>query len=1020
MAPPMIQSYFDNYEKYKTKYGEKFILLWQCGTFYEVYGLKNKETGEIYGTIVEYEKLLEVIVSKKMENVSWNKYENHSLLMGGCPTATPLEKYLNKLNNAGYTVGVWVEDGDDPISKGKIRKEFGIFSVGTNFDINTEQISNNIVCVWIETFKTSLISKKPKIFFGLSSIDIFTGKVNLYQYYIESNKTHEPCVFDDLERFISIYKPKELIIIHNYEKNQTINDIIQFIGVDRIKIHTINLLDKLNTNTRTALNCEKQTYHKEVLSNIYNFCDFCSFYNTLGFAENTFSTQSFIYLLFFMKKHNENLVLKIEEPIYDKNSKNVLLATHSLRQLNIIDTNDNNSNYSSVSKFLDKCVTKMGSRLLRDKLLNPVYNIDYLNDEYKLTDYVLKNYEKFLEIRKKIFSLKDIERLERKMILKKIQPSEITQIFHNFEILQSIYKEIQDLEIIGKYFSKNIGPTLNKHFDKVLSFIKKYINLDKASNITKITESINFFNKNIFNELDDVDMKCIENQQKIKKIQEFLSNIVGEKEKKKKYNFIKIHSTFKSGKWLQATSNRCHILKLTLEEQKNSKFNIQYKSKYDMKDKNFVFSIENLKFTKTTQNNKKIASITLNELYDNDFQNSNILFELITQSYNNFIDDFSTLYDDINIIVKFASMLDFIITKAYLARNYNYCKPKIIEKYNDSIVNSNSVDYNSVNSNSFVDFKSIRHPLIERINENDEEMYQTNDIFLGKNNTNGILLYGTNAVGKSSLIKAMGINTIMAQSGFYVACEEFNYYPYKTICTRILGNDNIFKKLSSFQVEMSELKTILKLANKNTLILGDELCSGTENKSAICIFIASLLKLYKSNSNYIFATHFHQLYEEEIITNIETLKMKHLSVIYNQYNDIMIYNRKLMDGPGRNMYGIEVCKSMGLPDDVMNTIYETRKTIFPEDNHILENNSSYYNKTKIKSSCEFCGGKGDEIHHLIPQKDSNERGMIDHYHKNQKFNLANICKKCHKEITKKNIKHERKKTSNGTVLIQIN
>ena len=148
--------------------------------------------------------------------------------------------------------------------------------------------------------------------------------------------------------------------------------------------------------------------------------------------------------------------------------------------------------------------------------------------------------------------------------------------------------------------------------------------------------------------------------------------------------------------------------------------------------------------------------------------------------------------------------------------------------------------------------------------------------------------------------------------------------------------------------------------------------------------------------------------------------MKHLSVTYNDFDDSMIYNRKLMDGPGRNMYGIEVCKSMGLPSDVMETIYNTRRNIFPEDNHILENKSSRYNNRKLKDSCEFCGGKGEEIHHLIPQKDADERGMIEHFNKNQKFNLANVCKKCHKIFTKNNIKHERKKTTNGTVLIQIN
>ena len=87
---------------------------------------------------------------------------------------------------------------------------------------------------------------------------------------------------------------------------------------------------------------------------------------------------------------------------------------------------------------------------------------------------------------------------------------------------------------------------------------------------------------------------------------------------------------------------------------------------------------------------------------------------------------------------------------------------------------------------------------------------------------------------------------------------------------------------------------------------------------------------------------------------------------------------------------------------------------------MLDNKSSRYNKKKIKDFCEFCGGKGQEIHHLIPQKDADERGIIEHFNKNQKFNLANVCKKCHKNFTKNNIKHERKKTTNGTVLIQIN
>ena len=79
----------------------------------------------------------------------------------------------------------------------------------------------------------------------------------------------------------------------------------------------------------------------------------------------------------------------------------------------------------------------MGSRLLRDKLLNPVFDINYLNEEYNLTEYVLNNYKQFLHIRKKLWELKDIERLERKIILKKIQPVEVFQIYKNVEVLNN-------------------------------------------------------------------------------------------------------------------------------------------------------------------------------------------------------------------------------------------------------------------------------------------------------------------------------------------------------------------------------------------------------------------------------------------------------------------------------------------------------------------------------------------------------------------------------------------------------
>ena len=83
------------------------------------------------------------------------------------------------------------------------------------------------------------------------------------------------------------------------------------------------------------------------------------------------------------------------------------------------------------------------------------------------------------------------------------------------------------------------------------------------------------------------------------------------------------------------------------------------------------------------------------------------------------------------------------------------------------------------------------------------EIYVTNDLSIGEkdnvNNANGYLLYGTNAVGKTSLIRSIGIAVLMAQAGLYVPCSKFTFSPYSYLFTRILGNDNLFKGQSTFR-----------------------------------------------------------------------------------------------------------------------------------------------------------------------------------------------------------------------------
>lgn len=238
-----------------------------------------------------------------------------------------------------------------------------------------------------------------------------------------------------------------------------------------------------------------------------------------------------------------------------------------------------------------------------------------------------------------------------------------------------------------------------------------------------------------------------------------------------------------------------------------------------------------------------------------------------------------------------------------------------------------------------------------------------------------------------------------------------------------MGNDNIFKGLSTFAVEMSELRIILKMADENSLILGDELCSGTETESALSIFVAGLMDLHEKRSSFIFATHFHEIVNYDEVKELDRLALKHMSVIYDREKDSLVYDRKLKDGVGIKTYGLEVCKSLYLSEEFLDKAYAIRNKYYPETKGELTQKQTVYNASKIRGKCEYCNENiGEEIHHLQQQKDADENGFIGTFHKNHKANLLTVCEKCHNKLHHlsndkgENVTIRKKKTTKGYTL----
>jgi DNA mismatch repair protein MutS len=995
----LVKEYFDLTKKYQDEYGENTILLMQVGAFFEVYGINDKESQTIKGSkIQDFSQICELNIVDKNTCVG-----ESGVMMAGFKDIQ-IERYIKKIQDAGFTAVVYAQDEN---MKNTTRSLAGIFSPGTYFHSESQSLTNSTTCIWIDYIENKVLLKGKYVVVGISNIDIYTGKTTMFQF--KEIYVNNPTTYDELERFISIYNPSEVILISNLPEEKEMDYIISYAGISCSLIHKINLNQtNLLTKSKAAIvkNCEKQAYQREILSKFYNFDNFDVFIQ--NFNDNNIATQSLCYLLDFIYQHNPQLVNKISEPVFESTSKRLTLANHSLKQLNIInDGNVKPTKYSCVSEMLNNCLTPMGKRRFLYNILNPICDENDLNREYNITEYILNNFSHFdKEFKNKLSNIKDLSKYERQLFLKKIPPKSFTTLYNNLNCILDIFNYIKYDAVIIDYLKTSDANILNigNKCKSLINFLDENIDIQIAKDIDICQQfEVNFIKPSVDAELDKKSELLKDSEAGLEAIRLHLSNLIENKEKKtsKSSDFVKIHETDKNNYSLVSTSRRCKILQDALP---SASTNVTLHTSNN-KMTSFTISKTQFSYEKQSSSNNYITDIQINSLCKNISSTKISMKDQITLVYNRIVDQFGSFQNEIERIIHFITMIDMIYTKASIAKKFNYCKPSIVEA-----------------DKSFVNAKGLRHCLIEQFNLN--ELYITNDVSIGDGVTDGILLFGTNAVGKTTIIRALGISVVMAQSGLFVPCSEFQFKPYKSIFTRIIGNDNIFKGLSTFEVEMSELRTILRLMDENSFVLGDELCSGTETISAISIFVAGIQRLYAAKSSFVFATHLHEIVDYEEIREMSTVHLKHMEVVYNKEQDVLIYNRKLKEGSGANVYGLEVCKSLNLPSHFLEAANQIRIKYNTDGKSMLSLKQSRYNANKIVSLCEKCGkNMGTEVHHLQHQADANEDGIISTsesvFHKNSLANLMTLCESCHDEIHRKGTKQKKVRTSKGQKLLEI-
>jgi len=605
--------------------------------------------------------------------------------------------------------------------------------------------------------------------------------------------------------------------------------------------------------------------------------------------------------------------------------------------LNQLDIFNENNGINCVFDVINKTSTAIGKRQLKKNLTFPIKDPIELNRRYNLIEKIGKLKDQELNIIKKsLNSILDLERLHRKMSIGYLNPFE-------FQSMDIGYKEVLKINKVSVIKFEYIT-LLNKFIEEYteifdITEMSKY----KIDNIEK-----SFFNKGKNEELDLLQGDVSKLELELEEIAKKLSIKINENDS----SIIKINFTENNGYHLHTTNIRANLLKKCV----------------DLSKINFLSNKSG-----TVILSKEISGISSKMIELKNKLKINIKNNYLIQ-INEFFKKYQHLLKN---IVKFIGEIDTILSNFIVSRENSYSRPIIIESQNSSVC-----------------IKKLRHPLIEKIRSGIR--YIANDIEF---NSDGIILNSVNSAGKTSLIKAVGVSIIMAQAGMYTPCESMELSLYHNIITRITGTDDILKGHSSFIVEMIDLKYILKNSNKNSMVIIDELCRGTETVSACAISAACLIELDQKKASYILATHLRFLSNYPRVK----AKVKHLSVTIDKQNNI-IFDRILKDGPGSELYGLEIAKSLGLSNEFMENAHIIRNELINKKN-VLSIKKSKYNSKKNVDSCEVCGKTATTLdtHHIFEQCTANSNGIIETFHKNTLHNLVVLCKDCHQNVHNGNL-----------------
>jgi DNA mismatch repair protein MutS len=517
---------------------------------------------------------------------------------------------------------------------------------------------------------------------------------------------------------------------------------------------------------------------------------------------------------------------------------------------------------------VDYTNTQMGKRRLRNWIEQPLLDIVKINDRLSCIDEFIKHKEIIHELGSVLENISDIERISSKLSASSVNAKELIALRDSLSVLPNVV-------ILLKSF--------------ILPFFKNFSGY--LSDVSSVCEIItNAILENPSNILMEGNLIKSSYSNDLKKLREIIDN--GD-------------SWLKSYELNERTRSGIKNLKIS--------FNRAFGYFIEISKGNLGLVPSDYTCRQTMVNSSRFITPELKEYEQKALHAEQKIKNLEYEIFSNVRGEVKKYVNVIRQLAYDLSILDAFYSLANVAIINNYRKP-ILDK------------------SGIIELKSSRHPVLERkigfVN------FVPNDCFIESslktdNSQQLIILTGPNMAGKSTYMRQVALNVILAQIGSYVPCDYARIGVVDQIFTRVGATDDISEGKSTFMVEMNETSLILNKMTKDSLILLDEVGRGTSTYDGVAIAWALAEYLVKNNKpRTVFATHFHELNGlAELYPSISNYQ-----VAVKEEPGNVIFLRKVIPGGADKSYGIEVAKMAGLPKEllsraeaIMSTMYDKSK-----------------------------------------------------------------------------------------------